>query len=580
MIIEPKFTVRSVLNLAAAIACLIGLPGIGLFGQTSDAGRIGVCNAASELKPIEVEADAPDHPVAYPNLSEAFYAINQGVHTGEINIEVCFDSVEREAAVLNSAEMKPADFSKVTIRPLKDDLTITSKTGFNALIALNGTDNITIDGDNPNTAGENRNLTIRARSGRAVIAVQTRFHSRSRYDSASNNTLRNLNISGIAVPTYGIALGGHNPGSNGDSNHHNAVINCKFRRVRTGIFSGGKSPGTPNIETIISNNDLAASGDERIRLVGIQLEYESNAVITENRIGGLQAARGEIQDEIGIRLGGGRLASLKQGCRIRCYRSVSDSLIARNIISGIIGGKRQSVAGIYIYGDENTQNTIQNNVIAGVTGSARVPNVVAGIFVAGYNDSKLRIYNNSVAMTGERGSVEIHNPGFAFVVWGEDISVSMFNNIFANTQTAANNPWAKSFAVGFVTSRSDIAESPVALIKSDNNIFYSNGSNSGFIRLGSLQRREGAEIENLSDWQKASANDADSLTEDPLFAEAARDLRLLAKSPAINAGINIEGIDRDIIGTTRPGASGKDSPQKIGLNRKLKPDIGAYQWKP
>ncbi len=583
MRIKPKYIERVLWGFVAKV-CLMIFLSISLFGQTSDASRIGVCNVATELKPIEIESDVPNRSIAYSNLTEAFNAINEGIHTGEINVEVCFDSIEKESAILNSVENAFVKYSKLSIRPLKDNLTISSKTGFNALIALNGSDNVTIDGDNPNSAGENRNLTIYGWGGRSIIALQTEQYlyqnSKSIYNNASNNTLKNLNIYGKATPSYGIAMGGHNPGSSGISNNNNAIINCEFRNVRTGIFSGGKSPEMPNTGTIISKNDLTATGDERVRLVGIQLEYESNAVITENLIGGLKGVSGDIQDEVGILLGGGKMAGMANSCTANCYRSVSNSLVARNIISGIVGGERQSVAGIYIYGYKNAPNTIQNNVITGVIGSGLTPNIIVGIFVAGQNSSKTLVYNNSVSMTGEYGSDKIHNPSYAIVFWGEDTSVLIFNNIFSNTQTAANNPWAKSFAMGFVAQASSRNKSPFDFMESNNNIYYSNGSNVGFIRTRSLQRQKGLDIESLSEWQKLSKNDSDSLATDPLFIDSSNDLHLQAKSPAINAGVNIKSINAGLSALDRIIENDRTSAKKNDSPKKQKTDIGAYIWKP
>ncbi len=495
--------------------CFVSLSSINLFGQGNDESRIGVCNVATESKPIEIESDTPNYSIAYPNLSEAFYAINQGIHTGEINVEVCFDSVEREAAILKSAETKSANYSKVSIRPLKDDLTISAKTGYNAMIALNGTDNVTINGDNPNTKGINRNLTLHAWGGRSVVAIQTRFHSRNKYDSARNNKLKNLIISSKATSSYGIAMGGHNPGSSGFLNHNNSIINNAFRRLRTGIFSGGKSPTQPNVGTIISKNDLSVKGKDRVRLVGIHLEYETNAKVTENQIGGLESPKGTLQDQVGIRLGGGKMSSLAKRCTERCYRSISDSLIEKNIIDGVIGGERQSVAGIYVYGYGYFPNKIQNNVIKGVKGLGLRSNVTAGIFVAGQNESKIEILNNTVSMTGEYGSKKIHNPSYAVVFLGTDISISMFNNTFSNTQTAKLNSWAKSYVGGFVLQHSKAGKSPFELVKSNNNTFYSNGENADFMRLNSLKRREGTDIKTLNNWRKTSANDSDSQIRKP-----------------------------------------------------------------
>ncbi len=528
------------------------------FGQGVEKKTVGVCNVATNLLPIEVESTSPKLSVAYPNLGEAFYAINKGKQKGDIVVEVCFDSNEPEEAVLNSNKISPADYTSLTIRPLKDNLTISATTGFNALVALNGTDYVTIDGDNPNSVGTNRNLTIRGWGGRSIICVRTHFvATRNYHDGANNNTLKNLNIFGYATPSYGIALGGFNPDSSGRDNDHNEIRNCAFRNVRTGIYSSGDEWGRYNIGTIITKNDLSATGDDRVTLVGIEAAYEDQAQITENIIGGLENGFGEIEMEAGIKLGVGKMTDTHFSTttalgRLNVPGSVSNTLVARNTIKGIVGGKRQSVAGIFIVGFHEGVNRIENNFISGVIGDGIAPNLIAGIFVAGIEDSRFQIYNNSISMAGDRGSTGIHNPSFAATFIGTDVSIELINNIFSNTQTSDGGLNGKSYAIGYAVKTSLEKKLYADSLKSENNLFFTSGKSAGLFRISSFLRREGIDLDSLSEWQKASNNDASSLLANPLFINQVNDLHLQPKSPAQNAGKFIDKLVFDIDGNSRP----------------------------
>jgi hypothetical protein len=159
---------------------------------------IGTCDTAG---PIEVEATAgTPGPTAYGTLKLAFDAINLGTHQGVINIEVCANTVEGTTpATLNSSGAGAAVYTSISVRPLADGLSISGNpiTGF-GVIQLKGADNVTIDGDNPNSAGTNRNLTINNTTTTTVIAnsVIRIATAATVVTSADNITLRNMNLNG------------------------------------------------------------------------------------------------------------------------------------------------------------------------------------------------------------------------------------------------------------------------------------------------------------------------------------------------------------------------------------------------
>ena len=166
-------------------------------------------------------------PTSYTTINAAFAAINAGTHQGAVTISISANTTETGACVLNSSGAGSASYSSVLIRPTVNGVTISGPTVTGrGLIELNGADNVTIDGDNPNTAGTNRNLTITNTAATTVtytmairIAVAT-----SIVTSANNNIIRNCNIngngtggnastvtsttSGIGNLSYGIYAGG------------------------------------------------------------------------------------------------------------------------------------------------------------------------------------------------------------------------------------------------------------------------------------------------------------------------------------------------------------------------------------
>jgi hypothetical protein len=107
--------------------------------------------------PVVVLATAGNlGPLYYPDLASAIAAINEGAHEGAVTIDICASTTETGAMFLNSNGAGLASYTSVTIHPLNDGLTISGPTvAGRGLIELNGADNVTIDGDNPNTTGIN-----------------------------------------------------------------------------------------------------------------------------------------------------------------------------------------------------------------------------------------------------------------------------------------------------------------------------------------------------------------------------------------------------------------------------------------
>lgn len=98
----------------------------------------------------------------YTTLKQAFDSINVGKHRGDITIELTASTTEGTTpATLLSGDADPTNYTSIYIFPAADGISISGNPGAGfGVIQLNGADNVIIDGDNPNTAGINRNLTI------------------------------------------------------------------------------------------------------------------------------------------------------------------------------------------------------------------------------------------------------------------------------------------------------------------------------------------------------------------------------------------------------------------------------------
>ena len=487
----------------------------------------------------------------YPSLTNPggiFEAINAGVLTGNVTIDIVSDLTgETGAVALNQWAEDGVGPYTLLIKPSGAPRQILGS-NIGALIRLNGADRVTIDGSTTGAiatgVGGNsaiRELTIQntnTGTSAAVIAVG------SGTNGAQNNTIRNVNVLGQDPTTtlIGISLGGTAPGTVGTDNDNNRVENCSVKRALFGIYSAGADAVNPNTGTVITMNETSAVAGDRIRRVGVMVFNENGIGITQNSINGIST--NESADGIGIAVGNQSVDSTNTTAG-----GVTNALVARNKINGVasLSTTGFSAVGITVGGTTGGANTIVNNMITGVTAPATSPDVVAGIYVVGAAGSSTRIYDNSIAMTGDRGAVASQMPSFGVAVTGADPTVELKNNVFYTTQIASGGGInAKSYAIGLVTTT-------FANLDSNYNDFWSTGANDGGFRSGSLSTATGTDYANLGAWQTAVSDDANSLEADPAFVSATTDLHIASPgfSPVENVGTPLAAVTVDIDGDTR-----------------------------
>ncbi|MEY2830143.1 MAG: hypothetical protein RIQ33_2001, partial [Bacteroidota bacterium] len=138
----------------------------------------------------------------YSTLGAVFTAINAGTHNGNIVIGISATpaTAESGACVLNSSGAGSASYTSIIIRPTADGVVLSGPTVTGrGLIELNGADNVTIDGDNPNTSGTNKNLTITNTAASTITYTSViRLVTSTLITTTNNIVVMNLNINGSA----------------------------------------------------------------------------------------------------------------------------------------------------------------------------------------------------------------------------------------------------------------------------------------------------------------------------------------------------------------------------------------------
>ncbi|MBK9162590.1 MAG: carboxypeptidase regulatory-like domain-containing protein [Acidobacteria bacterium] len=402
----------------------------------------------------------------YSTLTAAFDAINAGTHTGAVTITIFSNTTEPGSAVLNSSGAGAASYSTLLIQPGGDNVSISGPSlQGRGLIELNGADNVTIDGDNPNTPGTNKDLTIQNTAANTVtftsvirVALNT-----TTVTTANDNRIRNLNIvgsstgqnistatstTGSANTTFGIFLG---PNASGDVTAPTAITS-----VTTGVGAGATASGFE-----IDNNRIVTAAR------GISMNASAATVlggldIFENEIGNPVAGDVDQVTAAGITIGGSTDALINEntiyvegyipssaanhGIAVGVLSSTATAaVVERNRVNRVKNNNPNtwSAYGVNLGGGNG--HTVRNNFISNIindqttgTGGFGTTFGAYGIRIAAGNDHF--IYHNSVHLSGNMGGTTSTNLTAAFVVISNlRTGIDVRNNLFSN-QIAGGNP--------------------------------------------------------------------------------------------------------------------------------------------
>jgi hypothetical protein len=443
-----------------ALAALCGL--VIVAGARPARAAIGTCDTASAVE-IEATAGTPG-PTGYATMGAAFAAINAGTHRGTIEVEICASTTESAPAVLNGSGAGSSSYASIDIGPLANGVSITGPTvSGRGVLELNGADNVTIDGDNPNSAGTNRNLTISCvgdpeMSYTSVVRLAV---ATAAVTSANGNTVKNCILNGSATgrnvatatssilsefTTFGILVGGRAstsspttaplpitstttavgaPGTATSFHADNNQINACAR----GIAVMGSVTSFANLLSITNNviGDASPSSTTTVYGRGITIQGFDNTTLAGNTVRNMAWFVGAPQ--MGIALG----AEVSSGTR---------AVLERNVVSGVNNRSTGTFGAYGINLNAGDDVTVRNNAVSGVTGDISGGTAFStafglfGIRVAA--GASHEVYHNSVNMTGVRqgtaSATSLLSAAFGITSVGlTDCDVR--DNVFASTQS-------------------------------------------------------------------------------------------------------------------------------------------------
>jgi Secretion system C-terminal sorting domain len=399
----------------------------------------------------------------YPTLNDAFIAINAGTHQGNIGIGLLSSTTETATCVLNSSGAGAALYTGVTISPLADGLTISGASAVGrGVIELNGADNVTIDGDNPNTGGINRNLTIvNTATNTLNFTSVIRVALSTIVTTADNNAVKNCIINGSAT-------GRNNTLAISTSGSENTTYGILVGTGATTVAGGTTAPSAiASVATVVgagitatsfsvTNNQINACA-RAISVNASATTVANNLNIQNNLIGSATAGNATTVYGRGISVQGFNNAIIAGNTiqNIEWYAPTAimgiscgdvsatgiNMLIENNYVTNVIN-KNVGTYGAYgINAAAGNGFIIRNNFISSInsdmTGGAAF-STTFGIFGiragAGLNH---KVYNNSVNLYGVRpgtATASLLSACLTIVGTGQT-GCDVRNNIFANTLT-------------------------------------------------------------------------------------------------------------------------------------------------
>jgi GEVED domain/Secretion system C-terminal sorting domain len=437
-------------------------------------------------------------PTVYATVDLAFQAINAGTHQGVIGVGIGASTTEAGPCVLNSSGAGAASYTSVTIQPIVDGVTISGPTATGrGLIELNGADNVTIDGDNPNTGGINRNLTLTN-----TAAATTPYNSVIRVAlstvvlTADNNIVRNCIINGNAPggnvasasstigsenTTFGIFVG-PNASTVSATTAPNAVTSV------TAAIAGGQTA----LNFQVQNNQINACA-RGIAVNGGATTVATGLSVTDNIIGSATPGTTSVYAR-GISVSGFSSATIStntiqnigffvptstQGIFIgESSANTTGAVVTRNNITNVINSNTGTYGAYGINLGAGNNHIVSNNFVSGINhdmSGGFAFSTTFGVFgIRVISGSGHTITYNSVNMYGARigtANSSLLSSALAIGSTGQ-FNCTVTNNVLVNTMTGGTTTVA---SVSLYLPSGATSGMNLTL----NNNFYYDGTTSG-----------------------------------------------------------------------------------------------------
>lgn len=525
---------------------------------------------------IQVNSSGGTPTASYTTVSDAFVAINSGVHTGTINMLVNGNTTEPAAPIaLAASGQGSANYSSIELKPtVVATISGTTSTG-TAVITLDGADNVTINGSIITGSGS-RDLTIQNTAATTVAATAAiRLIGRTTLGlGATNCSISNCNIIG------------NTPGNSGFSGSTVTSSIGIYAGSATAISATGTGADYDNL--LIANNSVKNCWIG-VLVMGTTTNQCDNVTVRDNVIGSTVAT--EQVSYRGITL-----------------QNVINGLVERNTVSSLIINTSNSNAGIEVYGTATTGSIIRKNKIYDIksssasgygayginvtsgTGTEITNNVIHGIATCNYNSvsttfqafgirlaggTNHKVYYNSINLYGDYTTGSTAKAySAAFVVTSSTITgIDVRNNVFANKITNSTAAAGEHMAVWFGSGYNFLNAN-----LNNNGYFVSNGTGVHFLGKVGTTSATGLSLD-LTAWQAVSqvnnaTNDGNSHpiagnSNAPFTADNNLTIPAATSTPVESGGVAIASLglpNEDHNQVSRPAGTGTN------------PDIGAYEF--
>lgn len=541
---------------------------------------LGFCVALAMGISIKAQVNVTGGATAtYPTVNDAFLAINNGVHTGAITIDITGNTTEPSTPIpLLASGQSSASYTSIVLRPTVTATISGSMVTGRGILEFDGADNVTINGD---IAGGSvgRDLSI-VHTGATTLAntACVRLIGRTTLGlGATGFSLLNCKIWGnsdganTAAPltsSFGFYAGTNAANltttGTGDNYDNLTISNNEFKRSYQAIYSGNTATNLGD-NTLISSNIIGSSTPaEYVHFRGVNLSSVNNATVTGNDISNLRISSSA--SNAGIEING---------------TSSANALISANKVYSIYS---TSVNGWGAWGINCTggsNHTIVNNVIYDIMGNNYVVSTTFNAFgIRLTSGTNYKVYYNSVNLFGDMPTVTSFTGGVSacFLVTAAAVTGDVRNNVFCNQMTSsASNVTTKRFMAVWMPS----AYNFINMIF-NNNAYMVSPANTTDYFVGKLGTTIGTtEYQTLSSWQAVSqvgnaTNDVNSV---PIVNALAPFISNTNLQFANNAVTPIESgaVTLTVLGTPNKDHNNVNRPAG-GVNPNTNPDMGAYEF--
>jgi len=406
-------------------------------------------------------------PTSYSTLKGAFDAINAGTHQGAITVSINASTDEGTTpATLNGSGAGSASYTSVLIRPINDGVAVVGNpaSGF-GVIQLNGASNVTIDGDNPNTGGTNRNLTVQnAASNTTTFTSSVRIAlATTGATTANNDTIKNLNV-------LGSATGRNVSGATSSTGSENTAYGFLASSGATGatsapaaVTSVSSTIGSPATATnlLVQNNTVNTAG-RAISVQGAATTVFAGLQIKDNVIGNATSGNVNQVTSVGIMVNGtsnglvsGNLlytegfvststSGANQSISLGAISTATTATVEKNRVARVHNNATDTWPAIGINMGGGNNHVVQNNFVSDI-----LNNQVAGFGGGGTtfgaygiranSGTGHKVYHNSVHLFGILPGTTSTDLTAAFMIVNTtQTGMDVRNNIFSNQQTGGN----------------------------------------------------------------------------------------------------------------------------------------------